>query len=184
MASLRGLFSRRGFFQLGFLAGGAYLLSLPGSWIPVARPPRKGGKFLDAFELELCTAACERVLPRDHSPGAIDLGVPQFIDRWLDRPGWKEFGSRRVFKDGLRKLNDWSLTREGRGYLELPPDRQEALLTSYAAEGGSKGHRFVTELVTLTLEGTMCDPSYGGNKNRAGWELIGFDVPCPNPSCE
>src|SRR5689334_7683601 len=37
-------------------------------------------------ELATVAAVCERLLPRDADPGAIDLGVPGYIDRMLASP--------------------------------------------------------------------------------------------------
>ncbi|HWX25529.1 MAG TPA: gluconate 2-dehydrogenase subunit 3 family protein [Vicinamibacteria bacterium] len=170
---------------------GGYLLTLRASWIPFAHREAKGGKFFSAFEMEMCAAACERVLPRDEEPGAIDLGVPQFIDSfldrrrdWLDRIPGREAGTGHGFRQGLRALNRWAFEREGRIFPQLSPERQDAVLRSFEQEGGSSGQNFIRELTVLTLEGVMADPTYGGNKDRAGWRLIGFEVPCPNPSCE
>ncbi len=39
----------------------------------------------------------------------------------------------------------------------------------------------VSDLIQRTLEGSLADPSYGGNRNRAGWTLIGFPGPLPYP---
>jgi gluconate 2-dehydrogenase gamma chain len=33
---------------------------------------------------------------------------------------------------------------------------------------------FFTRLRTHTMEGMFADPVYGGNKNFAGWRLVGF----------
>jgi len=191
MAEISG-FSRRGFLaRLGLILSGGYLLTLRASWLPFARAPLKGGKFLNGFEMQMCTAACERVLPRDQDPGATDLGVPQFIDALLHRRREAVEGSSgeerltsRGFVQGLYALNKWTFERERRTFPDLPPQRQDAMLRSFEQEAGSKGHRFIRELASLTLEGAMADPSYGGNKDHGGWQLIGFDVPCPRPGCD
>ena len=192
MPDLTGLFPRRGFLtRLGLLLSGGYLLTLKASLIPLPRPRPQGGKFLNGFEMAMCAAACERVLPRDQDPGAIDLGVPQFIDGLLYRQrAALELGSGnerltgRGFLQGLYALNKWAFEKEQRTFLELSPQRRDAMLRSFEQEGGSKGHRFIRELAMLTIEGAMADPSYGGNKDHGGWELIGFDVPCPRPGCD
>jgi gluconate 2-dehydrogenase gamma chain len=36
---------------------------------------------------------------------------------------------------------------------------------------------FFQRLVTLTLEGFLSDPQYGGNRNQVGWRFIGR-TPC------
>ena len=50
-----------------------------------------------------------------------------------------------------------------------------------SAPGTGEAHYFEL-LVILTLEGLLGDPSYGGNKNRAGWALVGFGTSEPPES--
>lgn len=142
------------------------------------------GLALDAHELRLCAAACERILPRDADPGAVELGAVTYIDRRLARRGRRPARARRAFQRGLGQLDAWAHSREGRSFADLSPDRQDLALASFGAEGGEDGQRFLHRMVTLTLEGAMADPSYGGNRDKGGWRLVGFDAPCPNPRCE
>src|SRR5689334_6843968 len=59
-------------------------------------PPDAAAPPLQSFtpdELRTLSAACERLLPRDQDPGALDLGVPGYIDRALaakDLAVWRE----------------------------------------------------------------------------------------------
>ncbi len=143
-----------------------------------------GGKSLTADELALCAAACERVLPTDRDAGARELGIVDYIDRRLARTGRRPLQQRRKLKRGLARLDEWSEKRNHRSFLELAPDDQDETLASLAAEGGDEGYAFVRQIVMLTMEGAFADPVYGGNRDKGGWKLIGFDAPCPNPSCE
>ncbi len=133
-------------------------------------------------EVELCAAACDAVLPPDEEPGAVDLGVVEYIDRRFDRLPGGPWGPEQ-FMGGLRKLDEWALHKEGSRFVELMQERREHALRTFSAEADPEGRNFAFELLVQTMEGALCDPSYGGNRNRAGWALIGFQVPCPNPSC-
>ena len=44
---------------------------------------QSGGRALDAEPLRTLTTACERIIPADETPGAVDAGVPAFIERML-----------------------------------------------------------------------------------------------------
>ena len=41
----------------------------------------------------------------------------------------------------------------------------------------SSSKQFFRLLLTFTLEGFLCDPIYGGNRDRVGWKLARWD-PC------
>ena len=43
-----------------------------------------------------------------------------------------------------------------------------------AIEQDASLRAFFGRVRRLTLEGMFCDPSYGGNKNFAGWDLIRY----------
>jgi gluconate 2-dehydrogenase gamma chain len=163
------------------VAGGGLALASCRRHPPAPKGP--DGQALTAQELALCSAACERVLPGDQDPGARDLGVVDYIDRRLARKVRRVQQQRRRLKRGLASLDDWAKTRSHRSFLELSPDDQDEALASLAAEGGDEAYAFVRQLVLLTMEGALADPVYGGNRDKAGWKLVGFDAPCPNPRC-
>lgn len=173
--------SRREFLGGLAIAGGGLALASCKPGTP--RVSGKDGQSLTALELALCGAACERVLPADQDPGARDMGVPDYVDRRLARPGRRALRQKRRLKRGLAQLEAWSQKRNGKSFLALGPDDQDETLASFAAEGGDEGYAFVRQVVLLTMEGVFADPSYGGNRSKEGWKLIGFDAPCPNPRC-
>ncbi len=176
--------TRRRFLGLAAAASGGLAV---GCRRPDHPPPRDfgpAGKSLSGEELALCAAACERVLPKDEEPGAKELCVVDFIDRRLARPGKRAGRSAARLRRGLHALSDWAWKRHGRHFVDLKPGDQDVAMASFAAEGGDKAYATVRQLVLLTLEGAFADPVYGGNRDRAGWKLVGFDAPCPNPRCE
>jgi gluconate 2-dehydrogenase gamma chain len=36
------------------------------------------------------------------------------------------------------------------------------------------GKQFFNALLTITMEGFFADPIYGGNRNKAGWKMVGY----------
>jgi gluconate 2-dehydrogenase gamma chain len=115
-------------------------------------------------------AVCERLLPRDQDPGAIDLGVPAYIDQALAAP---EVAHIRNFllKRALPAIDQKAKERHsGKAFHELGAYAQDAILT----EMQQSGDRAFDVLMTLTLEGAFSDPKYGGNVGSKGFAMIGF----------
>ncbi|MBN1203917.1 MAG: gluconate 2-dehydrogenase subunit 3 family protein [Myxococcaceae bacterium] len=177
--------SRRSFIQrLTFFGGGVVLLGStackrsPPEEAKPAEPPPVGDSPHGAFSgLELATvaAACERILPRDEDPGARDANVPAYIDRMLQTPQLTQM--KTDFLQGLSALERRSRSMFKKGFAEATPEQQDDLLTIFKDSGQGTGEaHFYELLVVLTLEGLLGDPSYGGNKDRVGWRLVGFDT--------
>ncbi len=182
----RRVFLRR----LAFWGGGSYVLACRPA--PNAEPPRpptvkpswmakalttSHQTFTDA-EYETMSAAVERILPRDQDPGAIDLGVPVYIDRMLTSPELREMHD--VVLGGLAALQRRAEVSYQKRFAALAPAEQDKLLEELRnAPDGSGKQRFFDALFTLTMEGALGDPSYGGNKDRQGWALVGFDTSMP-----
>lgn len=74
-----------------------------------------------------------------------------------------EVGLRQRYRDGLAAL--------GAGFVDLLPERQDAVLYS----NGAPRAPFVALLERHAIEGALCAPEYGGNRDRLGWQLVGFD---------
>ena len=129
---------------------------------PAAEPPRS----LTAAELATVTAACARILPSDENgPGATEARAAQYIDRAL--AGWLT-PSRQAYTIGLAALEAAAQTEHNRRFIELSSAQQDALLRAI------EDTPFFALLRTHTIQGTFCDPVYGGNANFAGWDLIGY----------
>jgi hypothetical protein len=122
-------------------------------------------------------AAAERIFP-----GAIEAGVPEYMDTWLSRqpfsvaPDWKP-----ILKVGAVHLDRISRAEYRRAFADCKPGEQDAVLTRFQ-QGEIQAKRFDSKiffqrLVTLTLEGYFSEPQYGGNRGGVGWRFIGR-APC------
>jgi gluconate 2-dehydrogenase gamma chain len=135
---------------------------------------------LSSAEYLALRAACDRVYPRDETPGAADLGVPLFVDRALADarpPPWAT-----GLHEGLARLDATSQRGFGVAFQCAKPAEQDALIAQWAGEDETENAKFVRNLVEATLEGVLGDPTYGGNAGGGGWHEFGFHADPFSPS--
>jgi gluconate 2-dehydrogenase gamma chain len=114
------------------------------------------------------SALVNQIIPADETPGATEIGVVYFIDAAL---GGYMSDSAPVLRQGLEELQQKTRTAHpdsGR-FSELSLEQQTAMLKSVEETP------LFGMLHFMTLCGMFCLPSYGGNRNDGGWDLIGFD---------
>jgi gluconate 2-dehydrogenase gamma chain len=180
--------SRRSFIQRVSFFGGSMVLLGSCSPEPVSAkkaapssaPPTSSHVTLTDAEFDALAAAAERILPRDEDVGAADLGVPPYIDRALADPRMSHV--KDDFIRGLEALMRRAQGQYKKPFAQLTTEQQDTLLTVFknSPKNSGEGHWYEL-LVVLTMEGAFSDPSYGGNKDRKGWALIGFETSEPPP---
>jgi gluconate 2-dehydrogenase gamma chain len=113
-------------------------------------------------------AVVDQIIPPDDTPGAADAGVVYFIDNVL---GGFMAGAAPMLKQGLVDLDAASLASfpDSNGYASLSFDQQTGLLEAIETTP------FFNTMIFLTNCGMFALPSWGGNKDRSGWALVGFD---------
>ncbi len=121
---------------------------------------------LAGVELATLAAVCARIIPTDENgPGATEARAAHYIDRALG--GWLA-PSRDAYTAGLAAIDEAAAKQGGRRFVELAAGDQDAVLTTIQQTP------FFALVRTHTIQGTFCDPAYGGNANFAGWDLIGY----------
>lgn len=121
---------------------------------------------LSAAEASEVTAIAARIIPTDDTPGATEAGVVYFIDTVLADDRETEYS---LLQEGLRELQFKVASDYGAAYFsELTEEQQDQVLTEIEATP------FFDTMRYLTIAGTFCLPEYGGNRNRVGYDLIGF----------
>lgn len=135
-----------------------------------------------ARDVEAITAM---IIPTDELPGAREAGVVFFIDRAL-----KTFASDAlpVYQKGLTELG--KLTSEiypgVKSFADASAGQQEKLIAELAEtldpHGAQPRRRFqpgATDFFQTiwqhTVLGFLADPEAGGNRDYAGWKVIGRD---------
>ncbi|MDI2587543.1 gluconate 2-dehydrogenase subunit 3 family protein [Psychrobacillus sp. NEAU-3TGS] len=156
--------------------------------------------FKNNRDFEVLSNATERIFPKDDlGPGAIELGVPYFIDRQLagqygsnskeymhgpfavgaPTQGYQSRLTRAdVFKQGIEKLEEEANKRFDNGFSSLEPEQMDEILTAFSKDevkmSGTTAAFFFRMLRSATLEGAYSDPMYSGNNNMDGWRMKGF----------
>jgi hypothetical protein len=121
---------------------------------------------LSQAESATLAAICARIIPTDdNGPGAAEAHAATYIERSLG--GWLA-SSRETYTAGLAAIDEAARANGGRRFVELAPDQQDRVLASMEQTP------FFALVRTHTIQGTFCDPAYGGNQNFVGWDLIGY----------
>jgi hypothetical protein len=133
---------------------------------------------LSAAQLRTLEAFVDRLIPKDElGPGATESGVAVYINRSLADYLAPE---KAAFIAGLEATDAFARRTEDRAFAELSPEKQDAVLTAMdngTAAGFQDARAFFGRVRRLALEGMFGDPSYGGNRNFAGWDLIRYPGP-------
>jgi hypothetical protein len=131
-------------------------------------------------------AIASQIIPTDDMPGAKEAGVVYFIDHAL-----KTFASDTVsiYQKGLAELNATASKKYPgvKQFADANAEQQHAMVQTLSeeAESGSapRGRRpqpagtadFFQTIWQHTVAGFLIDPSGGGNRDYAGWKVIGRD---------
>jgi len=86
---------------------------------------------------------------------------------------------QEIYRRGLEAVDAYAQNLFQKDFVELSTDQQDQILTDMEADKatgfeGPSGKAFFTQLRNDTIEGMFGDPMYGGNRDLAGWKLIGY----------
>lgn len=102
-------------------------------------------------ERALVAAVAERLLPRTDTPGALDAGVPAFIERMVN--AYFTDRERRIFLDGVPELEALSQSRAGASFVRLRPEQQDTVLGALAEAAVGRGTTFYSLVREATIVG-------------------------------
>jgi gluconate 2-dehydrogenase gamma chain len=168
------LLTRRELLKRAGLAGAVAAIVPAGGQAPAAPAiPREPLEALTAVEADVLEAVCARLIPSDaNDPGAAEARAAHYIDRAL--AGFLA-PSRQAYTAGLAAIDRHAVKSHGASFAKLPAADQDAVLSDIEA-GKAEGlpSAFFALVRTHTIQGTFCDPFYGGNANFVGWDLLGY----------
>lgn len=160
--------------------------------------------FFSATEWTFMMAACDRLIPAGgKAPGALETNVPVFMDQqlasdlgseiYLEGPfdlaapatlGYQiPYLPQQIYRNGIKAVDAWCQDAHHDRFALLDAATQDSVLkkleageVDFAAFGeevlGSK--LFFSEMLSLSQQGYLSDPIYGGNKGMKAWIAIGF----------
>lgn len=160
--------------------------------------------FFSARERRFIEAAVARLIPKDDlGPGALEAGVAEFIDRqmagpfgraerWYMQGPWRDGAPEQgyqmrltpaeLYRHCIAKVDAYCRQAHGgTAFAELAVSDQDRVLhlleRGEVPLGIADPPEFFAFLLQNTLEGFLADPMYGGNRDFAGWKLIGYPGP-------
>ena len=127
------------------------------------RESARGFTHLDDQAARDLEAIAEQIIPGDETPGARQAGVIWFIDAALG--GFQQSSKSPL----LRKLEEINAgLPDGARFADLDWERQTGILRQHESS------REFSILHFLTVAGMFSLPTYGGNRDEAGWLLLGI----------
>jgi gluconate 2-dehydrogenase gamma chain len=125
-------------------------------------------QFFTAGQLPQVEALTAQIIPADDTPGAKEAGAVYFIDRAL-----ATFDKERapVYTKGLKNLESVSrkLFPRSVGFKKLNANQQIKVMQAIEKS------EFFGVVRVHTVISFMANPEYGGNRDKGGWNLIGFE---------
>jgi gluconate 2-dehydrogenase gamma chain len=166
--------SRRDLLKRVGLAGAA--AAVPGDVLAQVASARAPLETLTPAEADTLDAIVARLVPTDATgPGATEAKAARYIDRAL---GGALAPFRDAYRAGLAAVDAYARASKGAPFAKLSAQNQDAVLTDMemnAATGFTPGSAaFFNVVLGHTIQGTFCDPFYGGNDRFVGWDLIGY----------
>jgi gluconate 2-dehydrogenase gamma chain len=148
---------------------------------PAAAQPRSDGHEHRAFfndgDAATMAAFTERLMPgAPGKPGAREADVLNYIDLAL---AGAYADLQDFYRRGLAQLEEHCRQIYNESFVRLATARQDDVIRTLEEGKAAKftwptAQEFFNTIRTHTMEGMFADPIYGGNKEFAGWRLVGF----------
>jgi gluconate 2-dehydrogenase gamma chain len=135
------------------------------------------GVFFNDEHAATVAAFAERLMPgAPGKPGAHDADVVNYIDLAL---AGAYADQQDFYRRGLAQLDAYCRKAYNQPFVKLSAAQQDEVIGALEQGKASEftfptAQAFFNTLRSHTMEGMFADPVYGGNKNFAGWKLVGF----------
>src|SRR5437899_12278426 len=168
---------------------------------PAPASTSAGYSYLNLEEQAFVEALVDHMVPADElSPKGTDIGLNIYIDRAL-AGGWGK-GERlymqgpwkrgtpnqgyqlplppaALYRAGIKATNTHCLKTYSKSFDALNEQQREEVLVGLSTAkstfpDGLPVRTFWGTVYQTVMEGMFSDPIYGGNRDKAGWKLIGF----------
>jgi gluconate 2-dehydrogenase gamma chain len=126
-------------------------------------------RFFDATEHRQLDCLAEMIIPADAtSGGAHDAHVANYIDLVVS---YEKTSHQKVWREGLKSINEASRSRFGKPILELSPAQRDTVLSPMAAQEENPGtpeEHFFVLLKNMVIDGYRISPV--GMTQWMGWK--------------
>lgn len=135
------------------------------------------GAFFNHANAATIVAFTERLMPgAPGKPGASEAEVLNYIDLAL---AGAYADLQDFYRRGLAQLDAYCRKTYNEPFVRLDTARQDEVITALEEDKAAgftwpTAQAFFNTVRTHTIEGMFADPIYGGNKDFAGWRLVGF----------
>jgi gluconate 2-dehydrogenase gamma chain len=163
--------------------------------------PEYNPSFFNTDEWAFVIALSDRLIPHDEEgPGAVELGVPEFLDRHMQTPYasgdiWymqgpfieaaPQFGYqgrlplRDMLRLGIKAIDTYCAEKfAGKKFAQLDHGQQETVLKGLEKDEIKleeiSGKMIFQQFLNEVRFGYFADPKYGGNKDMGSWKMIGY----------
>jgi gluconate 2-dehydrogenase gamma chain len=106
--------------------------------------------------------------------------IPVAADQ-IERYGYQSILSpREVYRLGVMAVDAYARSRYEAAFITLSEEQQDSIIEAMVSGEATVGfdqfssRSFFAVLRRHTAEGMFSDPAYGGNRDMAGWKLIGY----------
>jgi len=133
------------------------------------------GAHLSTAQAALVSAAAERILPRTETPGAIDVGVPAFIDRFYGE--FMDAADRQLLVSVLEDVDRAAGAAHNAPFATLASAQQDAVLRSIAVAQQGRSPSPFALLRSVTILGYF-------TSEKVGKDVLHYDpVPGAYDAC-
>jgi gluconate 2-dehydrogenase gamma chain len=135
------------------------------------------GVFFNDEQAATVAAFAERLMPgAPGKPGASEANAINYIDLAL---AGAYADQQDLYRRGLAQLDTYCRKTYNQPFVKLSAAQQDEVIGALEQGKASEfefptAQAFFNTLRTHTMEGMFADPVYGGNKDFAGWKLVGF----------
>ena len=157
---------------------------------PTTQPELEGYEFLNLDEAAFVETLVDHMVPADElTPKGTDIGIRGKGERLYMQGPWQMGVSSQgyqlpltpaqLYRAGITATNDYCRKAYGKVFDRLDETQREEVLVGLSTgkvsfDNGLPVRVFWTTVYQTVMEGMFSDPIYGGNRNKAGWRLIGF----------
>ena len=125
----------------------------------------------------ILAATTARILPSQDGPGAAEAGVVDYIEVAMQDPWNRHFHG--LLERGLDFIRHLGEKLKNKDFSMCEPTEQDEVLLYLQEFPNNDCRRFFYKLIELTLEGCLCSPKHGGNRDHLGWRYVGFEPGAP-----